>query len=144
MKFFRSTLLVISMIAVILTSCKKDNDNDENEKKPVSYTLTYAFEFPHGDYEDMVFRYMNKDQEMKTVENPVFPWTLSLDDFRLGDSACLSVKFTALPGAQIDFSGKTSYSGTNGGLGQQTCGQTINGLSEKVTLECNAPLKITE
>lgn len=144
MKFLRNILIVISVIGLFLIACNKDNNNDDDDNQPVTYTVTYSFEFPHGDFKDFVLKYMDKEQQMQTVDVQSFPWTITLTDFQKGDSAILEVKFTALPSPQIDFSGKVDYTSGSGSLGISNCGQVITGLTEEVPLQCNAALKIGE
>ena len=136
--------MAITLIGLFFSACKKDNNNDDDDNQPVSYSVTYNFEFPHGDFKDFVLKYMDKNQQMQTVDVQNFPWALTLNDFPKGDSAILEVKFTALPSSQIDFSGKVEYTSGGSSFGQNTCGQVINGLTAEVPLQCNAGLKVDD
>ncbi len=85
---------------------------------------------------------MDKDQQMQTVANPEFPWSITLEGFKSGNTLKLNVGFTAQPGAEIEYSGLAKFLQGSSAMGEDNCGQKITDLQAALPVNCNAETTI--
>lgn len=136
MKTIFKYLFAIAAIVIMFSACKKDDDNNDTPPETTYYTVTYSFGIEVGNYENLNIQYMDKDQQIQSVDSPALPWEMKIDKFEEGKTIKLVVNFTAKPSDTLSYAGEAKYEGTDGSIDIKQCAQKLTGLSADVPINC--------
>lgn len=130
---FRFTLVLLGLLALTFSSCESDKTTPASN--PV-YKVVYSFSIEQGNYAAVVLKYIDATGQLVTLNDPVLPWTLTINNAQVGQDYYVKSNFNAKPSAVFKCQTQLLFYKDAGLTRNENCNQNFINLTSTVPLSC--------